>query len=118
MHAGFRVERESLAWMPCGGRRPRGQGREGLGEQGPTCLCSPPCRRSLRSPKDGGCVSLFSPVLAVEANTHTQKSNRAQRSSTSRVCLNPLRKRSNASSKIVFCTLSKIFLSELLREEL
>ena len=93
-----------------------GRGREGLGEQDPVCLCSPPCMCSLMSPQDGGCVSLFFPILGVEANTHTQKSNHAQRSSISRVCLNQLRKCSDAGSKIVFCTLSKTILSELLRE--
>lgn len=100
-HAGFRGGKGASGLDAQWGQEAPGLGGEGLGEQDPVCLCSPPCRCSLVSPEDGGCVSLFFPVLAVEANTHTQKSNHAQRPSISRVCVNQLRKRSDAGSKTV-----------------
>lgn len=110
-HAGLRGGKGVSGLDAGGDRRPRGQGGEGWVSRTLSCLYSPPCRRSLMSPKDGGYVSLFFPIPVVESNAHPQKTNHAQRSSISRVCLKQLRKCSDAGSKIVFCTLSKIILS-------
>lgn len=111
-HAGFRGGK-GVSGLDAGWRQETPWAGAGRGWVSRTlsCLYCPPCRCSLMSPKDGGCVSLVFPIPVVESNAHTQKTNHAQRSSISRVCLNQLRKCSDAGSKIVFCTLAKINLS-------